>query len=123
MPPLSPKAVTLLRYLVSLLPDIIPGHPETFIGYSYVHKALRWELIGTHWANSLKYQGLLELAKWLRAQNLPAITGLVVDQRSMKPGGGYFTIHEVSEQEMYIWWEQEIARAKSMDWGPVLAHL
>lgn len=113
---LSPKAQQLLQHLASLLPKIVPGQPETYTGYKEVHLALGWEMISKDWGESLKIQGLVELADWTKAQGLPAITGIVVNQGSFLPGDGFFSMYG-QDPMAFEWWRDEISRAKNFDWA------
>lgn len=124
--PLSPQAKALLAHLVSILPSSIPGHPETFTGYRKVHKAMDLEMVSIDWAESLKIQGLVELAYWLKEhpKRLPALTGIVCNQETFQPGSGYFEMHNLQGANPFDWWKKEIARAKDpkeVDWQAVLA--
>lgn len=116
MSDLSPQAKQLLDHLVSLLPRIVPGEPQTYTGYKDVHQALGWGMIGKDWGDSLKKQGLVELAEWTKARGLPAITGIVVNQGSFSPGQGFFEMYGQGSMA-FDWWCEEVTRAKGFDWG------
>jgi len=116
MKPLSPSASMILRHLVTLLPKVVPGEPQTYTGYKEVHVALGWEKHGLDWGDSLKRYGLVELADWMQERGLPALTGIVVNQESFSPGGGFFKMHDRDPFDL-DWWKSEIARAKAFDWS------
>jgi hypothetical protein len=69
---------------------------------------------------SLKHQGLEELAEWTRNNQHPAITGLIVNQESRMPGLGYFELFNRDETD-FDWWNQQIRDSIGHDWGPLLS--
>ena len=127
MSKLSPQAHALLGHLVSILPGCEPGKPETFTSYRKVHRAMELEMVSVDWAESLKAQGLVELAWWLKEhqpKRLPALTGIVCNQESFSPGSGYFKMHDLGGKNPFDWWRDEITDAKDLavvDWQAVLA--
>lgn len=114
---LSPKAKTLLRHLISLLPEAVPGSPETFTFYRQVHEDLGLPKMGMDWGTSLMNQGLVELAQWALDNGCPAITGLVVNRTTLSPGKGFFALY--GRDLDFAWWEEEIRRAKTFPWPEV----
>lgn len=62
---------------------------------------------------SLKHQGLAELAEWTHDDGHPAITGLIVNHDTSMPGGGYFELFGRNETD-FRWWNNEIARSLTM---------
>ena len=117
---LSPQARRLLDLLVQALPNVVPGDPRTYLGYKRVHDRLGLEMIGHKFGESLKRQGLEELALWTSRNGHPAITGLVIDTESLQPGEGYFRVHGITLD--FSWWESEIRRARGFDWERVLVY-
>jgi hypothetical protein len=96
----------------------IPGKPETYIGYKEVHHLSNLPRKGGTWGRSLQYQGLNDLADWVKRCQLPAITGLIVDTtKQHRPGRGYFTAFNNGEED-YNWWREEVRRAIAYDWSP-----
>src|SRR5713226_5307713 len=87
------------KAILALLVDDInqgryrPEGEKTFCGYREVHVRLGLQRKGPHWGNSLRTQGLVDLAEWIRQNKLPAITGLIVDQTSYRPGPGYYEVN------------------------------
>ena len=114
---LDNQGQTLLDLLVSKLRNVLPGHPETYIGYKDIHDALNLEQLGPTYGESLKRQGLVSLANWTASEGKPAITGIIIDWATYMPGDGYFRLFEKSEQD-FQWWEDEVQRSKDFDWSP-----
>ncbi len=113
------EGARLLSLLVRLLPNVEPRDPSTFISYKDAHDRLQLSQVRETWGESLKAQGLISLAEWTNTTGKPAITGLIIDRSSMMPGRGYFDLFGRPEED-FIWWAQEIARAKDFDWRPYL---
>jgi hypothetical protein len=116
---LDPQAQALLNLLVSQLEEVIPGDPQTYLGYKEAHDALHLEYLGPTYGESLKKQGLLALANWILAEQKPAITGIVIDQTSHRPAKGYFSPYAKSEDD-FQWWTDQIHLSKNFDWRPYL---
>jgi predicted HNH restriction endonuclease len=76
-------------------------------------------MIGKTFGESLKKQGLEELALWTVRNGHPAITGLIVDAATLQPGEGFY--RAFGKDEDFSWWEAEIRKAKAYDWGGVTA--
>ncbi|RUO70093.1 HNH endonuclease [Pseudidiomarina salinarum] len=113
---LDEQGKNLLSLLVLRLDDAVPGRPDTYIGYKDCHDLLNLPKIREKWGESLKAQGLNSLAAWTAENNVPAITGLIIDKSSLEPGPGYFSLF--GEQiNPYQWWESEVRRSKSYDWS------
>lgn len=117
--PISSQAKLLLIHLISLLPTVTHDRPETFTGFRQVHLALGLEMESVDWAESLKIQGLVELASWLKTNELPALTGIVVNQTSFLVGPGFFKINDRPPLDI-PWWLGEVFRAQQHDWKTVL---
>lgn len=114
---ISLQATKILGILVEALPKIIPGRPETYLGYKQVHDHLQLALIGPTYGESLKKQGLEELAVWTVELGYPGITGLVIDRSTYQPGEGYFRVF--GKREDFSWWEDEIRKAKEFNWKSI----
>jgi len=112
----------LLSYLVSKLPQIVAGRPQTYVGYKQVHDDLGLTMERGTFGESLQVQGLNSLADWTAELALPAITGLIIDRdpEKMRPGRGYFKLFDRRDED-YPWWESEIRKAKDFDWTPFIA--
>ena len=109
----------LLSMLVGEICDgrIIPDDPSTFVTYSEAHETLEIEILGGHAGRILQRQGLSSLADWCKAEELPAITGLMVSESGRHPGEGFFKLHEKRDPEDLSWWLGECAAAVSVDWS------
>lgn len=101
---------------------VIPNQPQTYAGYKQIHDVLGLKLLAKTYGDSLSKQGLGDLAVWTKENGLPAITGMVVDQSSFKPGQGYFDLFEKDETD-YEWWADEIRKSLPYDWAQFLAPL
>lgn len=112
-----------LRILEALVAEMWRGrfrpHEEgTFCGYKELHTMLELSQKGPHWGKSLENQGLADLAKWIRAMNLPAITGLIVGESEPRlPGKGYYEVNGLPDGST-DWWRSEIRKAIAFDWSP-----
>lgn len=116
----SAGAARVLEYLVAHLPAVAAGDPRTYVQYKQVHDALQLAMHGETYGESLQRQGLEDLARWCLANNLPAITGLVVKAESHEPGDGFFRLYGRSSED-YKWWTGEVAASKARDWTKLLA--
>lgn len=116
---LSPEAKAILQLLVNKIRAGVfnPSDGQTFLGYAETHEILGIQRIGPHWGSSLRKQGLQDLAEWLLRMNLPAITGLIVDQSTFLPGDGYFEIYNRPLSDR-AWWSDQIKKAIAYDWSP-----
>jgi hypothetical protein len=110
---ISPAAQVILDHLVRLLPSVVPGKPQTYLTYKQLHEQLGLPGI----PHELEHQGLGGLATAIESADLPGITGLIIRQDTMMPGGGYFKLYR-RELDAFIWWENEIRRAVDFDWSP-----
>lgn len=114
---LGSAGAKILQHLVHLLPRIQPGNYSGYPTYAKVHRALG--LPGN--AHSLEHQGLEQLAVFIRDNDgMPAITGLIVNQETLVPGGKYFTVYGKDKMD-FAWWDQQIARAKDFNWEPFIS--
>jgi hypothetical protein len=59
---LSENAKLLLQYLINSLNDVKAGDPFTYLTYKKVHQDFGLEIIGQTYGQSLRVQGLGELA-------------------------------------------------------------
>ena len=116
-------AEQILRVLLEHIEggEINPDNPATFLGYSQVHDALGLPMKGETIGNSLKNQGLADLAEWTKAERLPAITGLIVDKSQgehyLSPGDGYFRLFGKRYPHDALWWLNEVRRSMEFDWA------
>lgn len=109
----------LLALLVDRLNQVVPGEPQTYIGYKEAHDALGLELLGPTYGESLKHQGLVSLADWTVAEGKPGITGIIVDQKTLTPGTGYFSLFGKTQDD-FEWWSNQVSLSKGFDWSPYL---
>jgi hypothetical protein len=123
----SPRGQAILRELVSHIESdtIRADRPDTFLGYQQVHESLGLPYVGPTYGESLKRQGLADLAEWTKEQGHPAVTGLIVDmspksERYLQPGHGYFELFERSQNPDFSWWRNEITKSLAYDWSPYL---
>ncbi|WP_419887599.1 EVE domain-containing protein [Neobacillus niacini] len=113
---LSESAKLLLQYLVNNLNDIKAGDPYTYLSYKKVHQDIGLELIGQTYGQSLRVQGLGELADWLFKNKLPAITGIIVNSETYIPGKGYYEAFNRSNDD-FLWWSKQIEESKKFNWN------
>lgn len=109
----------LLRLLIQHFPKVGPGKPDTYLGYKEIHTFLGLPQTRETWGESLKAQGLSNLADWTEEQGLPAITGLIISTVDYMPGIGYFKLFGMSEPD-FDWWKNEIQKSLDYDWSPFL---
>ncbi|MFU8778849.1 MAG: hypothetical protein ACNA7M_14475 [Roseovarius sp.] len=115
--PLSNNAQALLMVLIGYLDKARPGHPQTYPTYRQVAADLGFHNITMPIGRFLQPRGLDELAEWTKANNIPAITGLIVLQDERVPGLGYFELYgKANSPDMYDWWAEEIKKSKTHDW-------
>lgn len=110
---------TLIRHIEK--DETIPGDPNTYLGYKEMHEILKLDKIRETWGDSLKDQGLADLAHWTRNEKRPAITGLIVikgdpnSENYLQPGNGYFKVFDRPEKD-FRWWKEQIKEAKDYPW-------
>lgn len=117
---LDQQGQRLLQLLVSHLPSTNPDHPERMIGYKQAHDLLGLRQVQADWGESLKAQGLENLAQWTKDEGKPAITGIIVNSTSLSPGAGYYRLFERNNDD-WQWWRDQVIASKSHDWGPNLS--
>ena len=119
---LDERARALLALLVPRLKDLDPsGRTQRgLIGYKEAHDRLGLPYIGPTYGESLQSQGLADLAEWTKSTHKPAITGMIIDMSSLRPGGGYFSLFGVDENEVWPWLRSQLAASKAFDWNPYL---
>lgn len=117
---LDDEGLRLLRLLVSKLHSANPDYPERMIGYKDAHEQLGLSQIRADWAESLKAQGLDNLAEWTKAHEKPAITGIIVNQGTHSPGRGYYSLFGRTNDD-FTWWRAQIIASKEHDWSAYFA--
>ncbi|MEZ5654944.1 MAG: HNH endonuclease signature motif containing protein [Sphingobium sp.] len=109
----------LLEVLFRNLKRVRAGRPETYIGYKEALDALGLSSpLKTHGA-SLQAQGLDSLAEWTHREGHPAVTGLIINMETYRPGPGYFKLFD-RDPEDFDWWAAEIERSLTYDWASYL---
>jgi len=118
MNPLAPQGVAILQLLVNCIRQgrFLSHDEKSFMGYAEAHRLLGIQKLGPHWGKSLRNQGMESLAVWLHENELPAITGLIVDQKNFRPGDGYFTVNgrQIDDRR---WWSEQIRTAIAFYWS------
>jgi len=117
---LDSQGKNLLSLLVAKIKTVVPGRPETYIGYKECHDLLGLPQMREKWGESLKPQGLSSLADWTEYNNKPGITGLIISLSTLEPGKGYFNLFGKDDGN-YAWWAEQIKKSKEYDWSPYLA--
>lgn len=113
---LSKDGQRILQLLVERLPNVDPDKPHKMLGYKEVHEILGLQNVRGDWGDSLKAQGLQNLAEWTKYHGKPAITGLIVNQQDYSPGRGYYTLFDRKNDDFY-WWKAQIVDSKDYDWS------
>jgi hypothetical protein len=118
MTQITKGAGLLLDLIVRCIRDgrFIPGRPDSYLGYKECHDRLGLSQRGGTWGRSLQQQGLNSLADWVLDKQVPAITGLIVDMTSHKPGHGFFTAFNHGKED-FEWWRAEVRHAIAYDWS------
>ena len=117
---LDADGLRLLRLLVERLPQSRISDPRTFITYKAVHEALKLPQSGTTFGESLKVQGLNNLALWSASRKMPGITGLIIDSANLAPGAGYFELFKRAQDD-YDWWLVRLKNPKLLIGVHILA--
>jgi hypothetical protein len=114
---LSQQGEKILQLLVDKIREgrFTPDVPESYLGYGEAHGMLGLEVRG-HAGRSLRDQGLADLANWIHRRHFPAITGLIVDQTTFRPGEGYFEVYGRSPDDR-VWWAEQVRAAIARDWS------
>jgi hypothetical protein len=116
------NGIALLTYLVGKLDNVIAGKLSTYVGYKQTHDEMGLALEGSTYGESLKHQGLSNLADWTESTKKPAITGLIIDVTSLMPGEGYFLLFQKTNED-FLWWEEQIKLSKATDWSSYIAEV
>ncbi|NOU95628.1 hypothetical protein GC093_20690 [Paenibacillus sp. LMG 31456] len=112
------SALNLFKYLISkiLNNDFDPDNLNTFVSYKDVHTKLGLQRISGTYGRSLELQGLGSLASWLKSEQLPAITGLIITEAKKQPADGFFKLYGKDSRESRDWWKEEIEKVLHYDW-------
>lgn len=89
---------------------------DTYLTYGELHNGLHLEMIGPTIGISLSNQGLGELATYLHKNDLPPLTGLIVDNTTLMPAQGFFDLHHKTLDDLE-WWQNEMERVLKFDWA------
>lgn len=107
MSELDKQGRRLLALLVKQLSSATAGRPNTYITYSQVHEKLGLTFLGPTYGESLKRQGLTNLADWTASQGRAGITGLIIEGETLLPGKGYFRLFDRTPDD-FDWWNNQI---------------
>jgi len=121
---LAPNGADILRFLVKFTKShsIKADDPRTFAGYKEIHDYLHLPMMGSTYGESLSKQGLADLAEWARDNNLPAVTGLVIDKQTWMPGEGYWTVNNKTDYD-FKWWKEQIEKSILFNWDQFLSSI
>lgn len=126
---MTSNQLKLLEYLVGHFQsgNISPDNPSTHLPYSKVLAELDFPNDRRTPGDSLDHHAMGGLAEWLYKNNLPAITGIIVNKLTDKERGGfpsklYFAYHERQDMD-FEWQRGEIKRACDIDWNAELEKL
>lgn len=117
---LDSKGERLLRFLVFEIKRgrIRKGKPETFVSYSDALRGMGLTL-QRQAGYQLQREGLSALNEWVKARQLPKITGLIIDMRKQRPGTGFFEAFGKKPTDRE-WWLKEADRAIGFEWSPLI---
>jgi hypothetical protein len=110
----------LLTMLVAHLPTANVNRPDKMMGYKDAHLHLGLQNIRGDWAESLKAQGLDNLAHWTKDDAKPGITAIIVNQESFSPGAGFFKLFGRKDND-FDFWREQVEAAKKYDWTSFLS--
>jgi len=116
---LSLDAKTMLLNLTESLDEVIVGQPETYPTAQQLHEEMRLNMEAMNPMLSLYQQGLANLSIWLKENQLPALTGIVINRSTRRPSDLFFNLFGKSRKDI-LWWHNEIASAMRTDWQPYL---
>lgn len=130
--------IKLLKYLIERYQrgHIIPKDPQTHIPYSQALSDLKFPDDKPTPGESLNHYAMAGLAKWLKENNLPAITGVIINKLNQNknairqgdkknnipgtPSKSYFTFHG-REPFDFPWQQEQIKNGCNTDWDKELA--
>lgn len=121
---LNEDSQKLLRLLVSAIESgkIQAGIPKTYLSYKDSLIAMgSTERLHNNRPLYMRFRNrtLEPLVRWVQKHSLPAITGLIVNGSSHKPGDGYFTVYSKKPSDLE-WWHSEISKCFDHDWSALL---
>lgn len=126
---MTSNELRLLEYLVGHFQtgNISPDDPRTHLPYSKVLGELGFPNDGRTPGDSLNHHAMGGLAEWLYENNLPAITGIIVNkltdpERGGFPSKSYFAYHKRQDMD-FEWQRDQIRRACNLDWNSELKKL
>lgn len=124
---LNDSELELLAYLIDHFQKgtVKPGFPETYLPYSQVVKDLQIPSDERTPGESLNKHAMGGLAVWLLANNLPAITGVIINklnniERGGCPSKGYFEFHQRNDLD-FTWLKNQLKKACGLDWKAELS--
>ena len=113
---LDSDGLRMLKYLLSVAPNVDPSTLKGFPTYSGVHAVLKLPLAGKTYGDSLDNQGMGNLAHWARDNGYPAITGFIISSETGRPGDGFFKFYGKDPIADLSWWLSEVMAAKTFAW-------
>lgn len=116
---LDQDAKTMLLNLTESLDEVIVGQPETYPTAQRLHEEMHLSMEAMNPMLSLYEQGLANLSIWLKENQLPALSGLVINRSTHRPSDLFFNLFGKSHRDI-AWWHNEIATAMRTDWQPYL---
>ena len=124
-PALSLNGQRLLTAIVNRIRAgrIQPGRPDTFPSYSDLLRSLGLPTRPRPGV-LLRGRGMDELDFWSIELELPAITGLIVEELTTRPGRGFWRSHPApADANRDAWWLAQMARVIAYDWSPYLVSM
>ncbi|HEY4300921.1 MAG TPA: phospholipase D family protein [Candidatus Didemnitutus sp.] len=116
---LSPTALRLLRTLCRFMREswFDIRDSSTFPTYTTTLNEMGVDIAGGgRLGGRFNQAGGKELNEWLLANGHPALTGIVVDGSTHRPGGQYFVSNGHKEEDL-AWWREEMRKAAAKtDW-------
>lgn len=121
---MNTEELRLLSYLITNFQTgrIKPDDPRTHIPYSKALDDLGLPNDGRSPGESLNRHAMGGLAQWLQDNNLPAITGIIINklshserERAGLPSATYFSFHGRKDLD-FQWQQEQIRKGIALDW-------
>jgi hypothetical protein len=119
----SDSAQALLKLLVRHIDQkrFNPEVPASFLGYGEILDEMKIAVpYGRKHGDILKEHGLSDLAEWTKAEEHPAVTGLIINKTTVQPGSGYWSLFGKNKDTDRTWWLDQIAKSLKYNWNPFL---
>lgn len=121
-PRLSSKGLKLLGLIHDgfRAKTILPNRPDTYPSYTFLLKKLGLPTKPRP-GKMLQNNGLDELDFWSLDLDLPPITGIIIEEGTKRPSGGFYASHRVPPRsDKDEWWKQQMLRVIDHDWSQYL---